>query len=803
MFKEIHLSYYNEVDIKILKECKTIVPVGRFHDTNVKIKKLREIDIRKAFTFGGGCIKYIPRFTEFDVFKPFTQDCDINSFNNLTLYIVEVYEGNIFFNKKYNLIYGKCLKQLLKRDIKLKILYYKQPNHVYKVNYKKIIDEVYSTNISSNEDLNKQLQKKVANISIGMLEKSHNTSQKSSTFNSLREACYYQKLNPNSKINTIGQYQTELEELEDDEMRVKDTEGMTYYVLNVSDKKVLSNGFTYIKELLLQYHNFKMYETYKTLTDSNIKVYSVKTDSFTIHEDDLDKVYGYTYLRKWREGLLKFGDEIGDWRLEEKHTITLPTQPYKYKFNELPEIPKIKNINISIEDEWNTESICKIFFKQNPVIIRGKFPGTGKSYIGQHFQKMNKNVLFVVPTNRQLQEIQDKGIEATTYNKFFSIAVHEDVGEKLPIYDYSPYDVIVFDEIYMLNLYTLNKVWQFMENNTHIIRIATGDVKQLEGVETMTNCQDPATYIDNCIDTMFKYNIFLKICKRVGAKDSVEGERNRKILNDMYNDWWENNIPRKEFILKYSYLTDDIMASEHNIAYTNMRCENVANEIRDRLNISEKYVVGDILVARTWIKQPRVNINLRYRITKIEDDETGKQITLRNIARQEDEFMLFEPIVDKNFIYPYCATCHSSQGSSVKESITIHEWDLPITSREWIWTALTRCVDFRKVKFYCNPDFDKQMDKNMIMRYFKNKVENYKIQDRRAQREINEEEYISAEWCLSQFRARCQKCNTAFNFETKKGKLCSNFTCQRLDNSIAHHIDNSTSFCVYCNVSAH
>ena len=60
---------------------------------------------------------------------------------------------------------------------------------------------------------------------------------------------------------------------------------------------------------------------------------------------------------------------------------------------------------------------------------------------------------------------------------------------------------------FMLNLYNLNKVWQFMENNTHIIRIATGDVKQLEGVETMTNCQDPATYIDNCIDTMFKYTI--------------------------------------------------------------------------------------------------------------------------------------------------------------------------------------------------------------------------------------------------------------------------------------------------------
>ena len=27
MFKELYLSYYNQVDIKILKECKTIVPV--------------------------------------------------------------------------------------------------------------------------------------------------------------------------------------------------------------------------------------------------------------------------------------------------------------------------------------------------------------------------------------------------------------------------------------------------------------------------------------------------------------------------------------------------------------------------------------------------------------------------------------------------------------------------------------------------------------------------------------------------------------------------------------------------------
>ena len=210
-----------------------------------------------------------------------------------------------------------------------------------------------------------------------------------------------------------------------------------------------------------------------------------------------------------------------------------------------------------------------------------------------------------------------------------------------------------------------------------------------------------------------------------------------------------------------------------------------------------------MLIARKWIKQPRVNVNLRYRITNIEDDELGKQITLQNIANEEDEFMLFEPVVGANFIYSYCATTHSSQGASVRESMTIHEWNLSFVSREFLWTAITRCVDFRKVRFFKNDDLDKPMDKNMIMIYFQNKVESYKIQDRRAQREINEGEYISAEWCLQQFRARCQKCNSPFNFETKQGKLCSNFTAQRLCNFRPHEVDNCIAYCVYCNVSAH
>ena len=101
---------------------------------------------------------------------------------------------------------------------------------------------------------------------------------------------------------------------------------------------------------------------------------------------------------------------------------------------------------------------------------------------------MNKRVLFVVPTNRLLQE---KEVDAVTYNKFFSISV--EVGEKLPPFDHSCYDVIVFDEIFMVNMNILNRIRLFCLRNTDKIRIATGDTKQLQPIERLGS-QDKETY---------------------------------------------------------------------------------------------------------------------------------------------------------------------------------------------------------------------------------------------------------------------------------------------------------------------
>ena len=48
----------------------------------------------------------------------------------------------------------------------------------------------------------------------------------------------------------------------------------------------------------------------------------------------------------------------------------------------------------------------------------------------------------------------------------------------------------------------------------------------------------------------------------------------------------------EEWILKHFKMTRDVMTSENNIAYTNMRCQAVSSEVRRRLGKKDKYEVG-------------------------------------------------------------------------------------------------------------------------------------------------------------------------------------------------------------------
>ena len=314
------------------------------------------------------------------------------------------WRGNVF---QQNLFFS--IRTILKHlHIKCKILYYNEPSRVYYVDYKRIVNKLWATEISDRAPEDVKTKKLIANVNFGLLEKSTNMSSKSYTFNGLREALYHQNLVA-GRINKLSAEKPELveDEEEEDAWKTVYTElDVKYYCLTVPDRATLRNGFIYIKALLLQYHNFKMCKDYVKLVENNVDVWSAKTDAFVIRRE---------HLRRAKKAL-EVNEHIGGWRHEKGKQLLVPRGKLEQKPNELLPIPVYKDETINVKDEWNTEAVAKDIIKHNPLMIRSKYAGGGKSHTAKHFSKLGYNTLFVVPQNSLSQNIDD---DAVTTNQFF------------------------------------------------------------------------------------------------------------------------------------------------------------------------------------------------------------------------------------------------------------------------------------------------------------------------------------------------------------------------------------------------
>ena len=76
-------------------------------------------------------------------------------------------------------------------------------------------------------------------------------------------------------------------------------------------------------------------------------------------------------------------------------------------------------------------------------------------------------------------------------------------------------------------------------------------------------------------------------------------------------------------------------------------------------------------------------------------------------------------LIKKNFVHNYCRTCHSFQGNTIEESITIFDHKFAYATRKWLYTAVTRATDLKKVFFY---DYEESKEKEAEMiQYFARK----------------------------------------------------------------------------------
>lgn len=163
LFIKSYKSSYSDEDIQILDSYRTIVPCGKFRSIKAGTD-LIELDVRKAFTSAFCKIKKAPVFNEFDNFIKY----DNSDIINYALYIVSNSKKNLFFNNEINIVYGLFLKKLNvnKSDIK----YYKVPSQLKDVNFKELIDKVYSSHISDDKNEDIDIKSLICNVSFGMLE---------------------------------------------------------------------------------------------------------------------------------------------------------------------------------------------------------------------------------------------------------------------------------------------------------------------------------------------------------------------------------------------------------------------------------------------------------------------------------------------------------------------------------------------------------------------------------------------------------------------------------------------------------
>jgi hypothetical protein len=356
-------------------------------------------------------------------------------------------------------------------------------------------------------------------------------------------------------------------------------------------------------------------------------------------------------------------------------------------------IPKYEINRLDIKDEYDRSAICQILEEHKQVMIKADTPGCGKSYICEGMVELGHNVIFICPTNKLVQkyEMASDKITSTTINKFFSFNIGQ---EKTKPFDYSEFDVFVFDEIYCNDIQVLNRIKRFIDNNKDKIIIATGDSEQLKPVNDITNQDiDYDDYMDSVMSQLFKNDIFLKINKRF---KNVEDMKRLNEIKQMLKSGCDIN----KIIKKYFKYTDNINESENNIAYENKTCKAVSSAIRNKLNKVDDYEIGEILICRKYIRiknkdNVKFQVNFNYKIVNIK----GCFFTLENVITGERQ-NIGDKIIRDAFIFNYCATCHSSQGASINGKVCIFDYNNKLADWRWLWTAITRATQIENVYFY-------------------------------------------------------------------------------------------------------
>jgi len=782
-----NLSTYSESLIDALNTYSRGPIMCSFINPTKIPKDILAHDYNKAYTSNLLDLGYIPVFNSFDVFREYKNE----TIKDYSIYFVEkigsAKDEFILLDKKFNLISGYTLNRV---NINVKILSVCHPSILQLNSSSNVIKQIYDSDL---EIIHKKF---IVNKIIGLTGKKYNKISASRLYFDKDEAYTDSKDLEGGRMASLKipvTYKIKKDENGNNEyFPIYDKEKI--YIVSNTKKTNLDQGFLPIQFFIYDIMRLKMYNLYQKLSDQGAKIYGMNTDSLYINGD-------FEYKKKKRDN--NVFESIGKTRFDVVETYpNYDTKSVIENKNELDVVPSTVIKEIKIKDEFNQELFNEVFNKNTIVILKASIPGAGKTTcLKKYAEYIGKDrVLFVAPYNTLCFEFKEEGFDSCTLYQLLCIRLQGNTDvQSRSRFSIEDYDCIVFDEIYCYATKNLQRIKNFMEENFEKRFFATGDLNQNRPIERL-NLENYKEYYDEIINSMFPNQIDLKICKRMKKKEDQEllKEIRQEILYSKHFD--AAKICRKYF--KVITDVEDIKGTM--ITYRNETADILNRYFHSTKEVPEKsfvhngvaYYPGMKLRCRYYLKfgVSKVYVNFTYNVIKI--NEKKKNIHIEDPFNKE----VFK--IDKNqlkfFTLNYAQTCHSLQGITVDDNITIFDSTFYFANREWLWTAVTRCKSLQNIRVFI--DNNMKQNKKIIKQNVLTKISAHKREDKKKGRDFDEEDYIDLKEFKSMYEAQqgcCNRCNIALSIEYQP-KSDFQFSINRIDNNLAHTKGNCEIVCLTC-----
>jgi len=764
-----NISKYSTRFIESLKKLSRNAFVGRL--INTKETTFTEIDINKAYTSLLLEIKKFPVFLQFDEFQPYdnhkVEDYTIYNIETLTTKKIDI----IFFDRKYILSYGINLKHINKE--KYHIINYCRPSKIVNNNTSSIIKKIYDSNLTTDE------KKLIVNVNTGRIEKLSNKTEKTKLFLSLEEAKHYRK-KFGGHIFTVK-----------DKKLVEAEANQKLYYLIKKKKEPLQDGFYPIKLLIYDTMRLKLLQMCYDLLKNNIKIYGINTDAIFVSN---------TY--KPISNIDKNSFE-GIGKVKYLYNVSFDKHNKKLYTNTNIDIKPFcqhRQIDFQSEERYKEkcyeEEIIEKLNHHNNIIVMAEFAGSGKTELCKSYINSIgiNNALIIAPFNKLCQELRQNGYKAITLYKLLGTHMTDDGDEKETNNEYNVSNIkcIIFDEIFNYTTNNLYRIKQFMKKYPDMKFVATGDCNQNSPIEQLNNVENYKKYYYNIILKMFPNYIKLKIIKRLN--NDIDKERMKNIKKLIF----DTNIPLIDICKKEFKVTTNIdETSGKYICYYNNTARQINNIIHERTRRFEdfvkvngtKFYTGVVVVCRKYIKAKyKLYVNFEYVIKSID----SKNVVLEDC---DGEYKIQTELL-KHFSLSFARTCHSCQGLTISNKITICDVLSPFATREWFWTCITRCTDLNNIMIWNNKLYSIDLDASITK-----KITGHKQSDKKSGREFTDDEYISlndVKMLLKKQNFKCCYCNKLLQFKKE-----DQFSIDRIDGRLAHLKTNFQITCLSCNCAKH